>query len=527
MHLRKAVIPLILSLGLVPALAAQGTVHLTVSVTNSDLAPVRDLKKTDFSLQDAGKPRTIDSFSAPSSNAAAPPLKPAEYTDVPDFAESSGAIFVVLDTIHTRYLDERDTREMILKFLGRAAQAKHGLTLAVLSDKGLSLYHDYHTGSAVLLAALVKAGLGGMKGGTAPAGVNEAEVNAEAARLTAFSKGDQSNATPQDRPLRSNIDFPLAMFQDVGHAAAGIPGQKTLVWITNVVPFDIDPKSFQFVSPKESNRGVAVNGVSSGGTKDSLSGDQVKRLLPVWRLSMRALFDGGVAVYPVESRNSFSAASDSFTVAVMKLLAQLTGGKAFFGNNDPFAEILQVGNGNTAGYVLGFNGDADAAGEFHRLQAAVSQPALRVNAPAGYFAFDAAKSRPQDEIALALQSPLEYTGVPFRLQFTGTEDAGGKKKVNFTISLPGDTGVLNESTRKVDLGIVAQAKNAKGEIAGKLSEGAGGQFPPEAVAQIRELGFQLKRSIEVPAPGQFTLHLVMRDNATGRMGSVIVPMDVK
>ncbi len=127
---------------------------------------------------------------------------------------------------------------------------------------------------------------------------------------------------------------------------------------------------------------------------------------------------------------------------------------------------------------------------------------------------------------LALQSPLTYTGIAFTVQFTGNQDSAGKKKVNMVISLPGDSGVLNEATRTVDLAIVAVAKDAKGATVGKLSEGAGGQFPPEAVAQIKELGFQLKRSIEVPV-GDLTLRFVLRDNQNGRMGSLIVPLSVK
>ena len=95
-----------------------------------------------------------------------------------------------------------------------------------------------------------------------------------------------------------------------------------------------------------------------------------------------------------------------------------------------------------------------------------------------------------------------------------------------TISLGGDTGVLNEATRTVDLVVIAVAKDAKGATVGKLNEGAGGQFPPEAVAQIKELGFQLKRSIEVPV-GDLTIHFVIRDNQTGRMGSLIVPLKVQ
>ncbi len=529
MRIHAVLASLILCVTFNQLLSAQDRVRLTVSVTSSDGAPVPTLKQPDFSVQEAGKPRTIDSFIAPAQKPAAESkLAANEYSNIPDSAESSGAVFVVLDTIHTRYSDERDIREMILKFLARAAQAKHAVTLAILSDKGLRVYHDYRSGSDVLLAALVKAGLGGMKGGTAPAGVNEADVTSDASRLTAFSKGDLSNAIAPTQLLRSIVELPLVMFQDVGYAAYGLPGRKALIWVTNAVPFDIDPKSLQFVSPKGSNQGVAVNGVQAGGSKDVLSGDQIKKLVPMWRQSMRALFDGGVAVYPVEVRGAFSSASDAFSIAVMKLLAQLTGGKAFYGSNDPFPEILQASNGNTAGYLLSLATESHAGNDLQRVQVSVKPPGLQVDAPLGYFPLqDQSKAMIGAEIALALQSSLEYTGIPFSLEFTGSEASGGKKKVNVTVSLTGDTGVLNEATRKVDIGIVAAAVNAKGETVGKLNESAGGTFPPEAVAQIKELGFQLKRSIEVPAAGDYTLHMVIRDNQNGRMGSLIVSLSVK
>ncbi len=502
--------------------------RLTVSVSSGDGAPVRDLKKTDFTVQDAGKPRTIRQFRRTAQMPAAPPqLGPGQFTNAPDVTQS-GAIFVVLDTIHTRYLDERDMRGMILKFMARAAESKHAVTLAILSDKGLTVYHDYRSGPDVLLAALIKAGLGGMKGATPPPGVDDARVTAEAARLTAFSKGDLSNATPQEQLLRSNPQMPMVMFQDVGHAAYGLPGRKALVWITNAVPFDIDPKTFNFVSPKDTNRGVAVNGAAAGGSKDVFSPEQVKKIVPVWRASMRAVFEGGVAVYPIEARNSFTAASDALMQGRMKLLASLTGGKAFYGANDPFPEILQISNGNVGGYVLGFaRRSRTRPPEFHRVHVTLNKAGLAVSAPEGYFPHEGnPKSQIPAEISLAQQSPLSYTGITFGVAFTGNEDVAGKKKVNMIISLAGDTGVLNEATRTADLVVVAVAKDAKGATVGRLNEGAGGQFPAEAIAQIKAAGFQLKRSIEVPV-GDLTIHFVIRDNQTGRMGSLIVPLKVQ
>ena len=508
------------------SVTAQDNVRLTVSVTSGEAAPVRDLKNSDFAIQDSGKPRTIQTFIAPGQEPA-PALQEAGHFTNAAKATDAAAIFVVLDAIHTRYADERDMRGMILKFMARAAQSKRAVSLAILSEKGLTVYHDYRAGSDILLGALIKTGLGGVKGVPPPSGVDETLVATEAAKLTAFSKGDLSNATPQDQLVRSNAQMPVIMFQDIGNAAYDLPGRKALVWITNAVPFDIDPKTFNFVSPKESSQGVAVNGVAAGGTKDVFSADQVKKMQPLWRASMHALFQGGVAVYPVEARTSFSTAGNTLSQSTMKTLAALTGGKAFYGANDPFPEILQISNGNTGGYVFGFPGENNASPTLHRVQVTLNKPGLQLNAPEGYFPVEGnVKSHAQEDVTLALQSQFAYTGIPFAVEFTGTEDAAGKKKVNMNISLAGDTGILNEATRSVDLVVLAVAKDGNGTTVGKLNEGAGGQFPPEAVAQIKEVGFQLKRSIDVP-PGDLTLHFVIRDNQTGRMGSLIVPLKVR
>ena len=528
-HLAVVFCLALLSVSIGNSLWAQDNVVVTVSVTGADHAPLMTLGKPDFTVQESGKPRVVTTFVGPDAKPAAPPqLQPNEFSNMPDFRETSGAIFVVLDTIHTRYIDERDERQLILKFLGKAAQARHAVTLGILSDKGLRVIHDYRTGSDVLLAALVKTGLGGMKGVALPPGVSDAAVADDAARLVSFSKGEQSNATPPEQLLRSNIDLSLIMFQDIAFASDGLPGRKSLVWVTNAIPFDIDPKSMQFQSPKETSQGVAVNGVAAGGMRDALTQAEIKRIGAMWRHSMRALFDGGVAIYPVEVRGSLASGSEAFTQQRMKALALLTGGKPFYGSNDPFPEILSTSSGNTAGYELGFSVDASASPEFHRIQVTANRQNVQVDHAAGYFPHEGTpKSRAADEIGLAMGSPLEYTGIRFKVAVAGIEEgSGGKKKVNLVISLPGNVGILNESTGMVDVGFLAAATNAKGDKVGTMNEGAGGKFPPEAVAQIKELGFQLKRSFEV-SPGECNVRFLVRDNQTGRMGDVFFPLNVK
>ncbi len=333
--------------------SAQENVVVTVSATNADNSPLMTLGKPDFTVQESGNPRAITTFVGPEAKPAAPPqLQPNEFSNLPDFRETSGAIFVVLDTIHTRYVDERDSRQLILKFLAKAAQAKHAVTLGILSHKGLSVVHDYRSGSDVLLAALAKTGLGGMKGVSSPPGVNDADVAADAARLVSFNKGEQSNPAPDNVLLRSNIDLVLIMFEDIAFAADGLPGRKSLVWVTNALPFDIDPKTMQFKSPQVNSRGAAVGGttgspgsagapgVSVGGSKDVLTDAEKKRIAPFWRNSMRAMFDGGVAVYPVEVRGSASAASNTLSQIAMKELATPHGWQSLFWQQRSFSRHL-------------------------------------------------------------------------------------------------------------------------------------------------------------------------------------------
>jgi hypothetical protein len=241
-----------------------------------------------------------------------------------------------------------------------------------------------------------------------------------------------------------------------------------------------------------------------------------------------ALFDGGVAVYPVEIRGSASAARNTLSQIAMKTLATLTGGKAFFGSNDQFPEILTTSIGNTAGYFLGYSGDPGSSPEFRRIEASATRPNIVIAHPAGYFPYGGtSKSRAGEEVGLAMTSPLEYTAVRFKVTVPGIEDGtAGKKKVNLVISLPGDSGVLNESAGKVDVGFVAKAINASGQTVGNMNEGAGGKFQPDAVAQIKEMGFQLKRSFDV-SPGDCFVHFLVRDNQSGRMGDVVFPLSVK
>jgi hypothetical protein len=271
-----------------------------------------------------------------------------------------------------------------------------------------------------------------------------------------------------------------------------------------------------------------VAGATVGGTKEALNSADVKKVMPIWRRAIRALFDAGMGVYPVEVRGSASSGVSSFTTEAMRTLAELTGGKAFYGSNDPFPDIFTIAESIAAGYSVSYASDGPGGTDFHPVEVSVTPANTQVVQSAGYFPYEGTdKSRAGEVIGIAMKSPLEFLGVPFKLTVAGIEDgASGKKKVNLVITLPGDSGVVNEATGSVDVALLAKATNSAGQVVGNMNEGAGGKFQPAQVAQIREMGFQLKRSFEV-SPGDCTVRFLIRDNQTGKIGEVIFPLSVK
>ena len=123
------------------------------------------------------------------------------------------------------------------------------------------------------------------------------------------------------------IEPVLNLFRSVAYAGAGVPGRKTLIWLTTTAPFNVDAKTHLLESPFIiSRRGAitlstgvdpsrlgpaAVSGMAatqSDSGQALLTPDQVKRLLPLWRATVNALVANDVAVFPVDISGSENVA---------------------------------------------------------------------------------------------------------------------------------------------------------------------------------------------------------------------------
>jgi hypothetical protein len=82
-----------------------------------------------------------------------------------------------------------------------------------------------------------------------------------------------------------------------------------------------------------------------------------------------------------------------------------------------------------------------------------------------------------------------------------------------------------DNNNKLDLDVVAVAMKASGEAADQVGQTIGGNVDQAAITDLQTNGLTYENMFEVP-PGTYTAKFVVRDNVTGRMGSVQAALKV-
>jgi len=125
-----------------------------------------------------------------------------------------------------------------------------------------------------------------------------------------------------------------------------------------------------------------------------------------------------------------------------------------------------------------------------------------------------------------LTSPLDFTAVPLRARWTETTPNGDKKRAAFELILPANAALVVESDQNhMSLDFDAAAREPAGKIVASHGRTVEAHLKPEALVQIRSDGITYKGALDLP-PGQYTVRFVVRDNLSGRMGSVAAPLAV-
>jgi hypothetical protein len=222
------------------------------------------------------------------------------------------------------------------------------------------------------------------------------------------------------------------------------------------------------------------------------------------------------------------------TQATFQTFAAMTGGSAVYNSNDLVKGFRDAVRDSSEYYMLGYYLDhSNSKSGWRKLTVKVNREHCEVRTRSGFFVTDATvdpdKSRSGD-IASALQSPLDYTSLGLQAHWSKTEPApeAGKKRVVYQMHLSREATVVNEADNNhVALDFVAQAIAPDDKPVGQpVGQKIDVHLTAEKLNVIRNQGVVYNGALDL-APGEYTVRFVVRDDLTGRTGSVSGPLKVE
>jgi hypothetical protein len=218
-------------------------------------------------------------------------------------------------------------------------------------------------------------------------------------------------------------------------------------------------------------------------------------------------------------------------------LALDTGGLVVKNTNDLSSGITRVASESQAFYLIGYNPQNPARdGKFRRIEVRLSSArgrGLRVRARRGYYAPEDGRTvdigRGSDpEIGRALDSPFERKELPLRVSaFAFDETMSGRLRVLLAADVDMREVALQdkEGRHAGEVAFLAEIQHRETGEFWKVDEKIEMAMLPATLEKLRQTGYTVSREFTLPAGG-YQAKVVVRDLASGRLGSVIHDFDV-
>jgi VWFA-related protein len=529
-------------------------VQVPVVVADKSGDHVHGLMKSDLHVFENGKEQTIshlDEVTASTTKLVTPAAQPGVFRNLNISADQPRNVTVfVLDTINTPFLDQARGREELVRYLASNLAAGQVQALMIMTGSGVRIVQGLTGDPDQLLNALKKVS------GQTPAmqGV-DTDIQASIARgqtpEVSTSVPDSADPTVIMEMFIAHGDAIAAQFQQanaientlngfraIAWALSGIPGRKSLIWATGGFPFEMQ-------SP---------NSVPGG------------YLSPLYERTMQALSQAQISVYPVDVRGlvnnnilldasrhdapaAFKQGSGTripttqqmtnrtwlqeYTTDILDEFAEMTGGRAFYNTNDLATSFKRASDDASSYYLVSYYMDLhnNRAG-WRQIKVKVDKPDTEVRARKGFFVTNATIHMDvtrRSDLVYAMNSPIEGTGVPMDVKWLGITGAGAKKKAAFAVNVPAG-GISQDPSGQnkinFDIAVAAFAVNGKED---KPVNSMGKTFATsvtnDQLATIKAKGVGFNYDLDL-APGKYSVRFVVRDNVSGKIGSVTAPLTV-
>lgn len=392
-----------------------------VTVTDDKGRPIHDLKQSDFTVKEDGKPQPLRSFVEVRSDVAPPQrpvphLPPNIYTNLQPVPTTSAVNILLLDRLNTLPADQVAMRQESIKFL---KSMPRGTRVAVLALNGSLRILQGFTSDPALLAAVVDS----RKNRALPSpfidndssAIEQDQIDAQSDLgnddLAAALQQITNEQEVEQQDIRNRMT--LEALDQVAAYVAGIKGRKNLIWFTDGMPLNLFP---------------------TGGVNDlQAMTDYTKEV----RKTTDLLTSAEVAVYPVDARKLFNATANEAdqhleritknTGAVvatrqmtaqqkkgseqlgMEAVAEATGGLAFYNTNDLKSAVAKAIDNGANYYTVSYTPpDSRFDGRYHAISIEVNAPGAHLGYRRGYNADDLAHNSISSELSFAAATPGPY-----------------------------------------------------------------------------------------------------------------------
>jgi VWFA-related protein len=516
-------------------------VQVNVIVNDKHGSPMTGLDQKDFSVLDNGVPQEIQAFSSETSvPRASPPaeLSPGTYTNRPEEQTKvpASVTVILLDALNTEAADQTLARKQVIRAL-KEVQPQEYVALYWLGN-GLRILHDFTTDASLLRQVLAgydsKTGRELDNGQLADPSLNTPNPSTPAGQASerqAFRLAfDQrvANQSTRDR-VRATVAALIAIANHLGTR----PGRKSLVWVSSSFPISVGYDKFDLDWAND--------------TGDSFAKDV--------RRAAQILTDSDIAVYPVDARgllgtNITSAGQEDFdshigdpndtdtplpargtpeTFDTMRILAERTGGKAFYGTNNISGAIRRAMDDSRVTYTLAYSpARVKWDGSFREIKVKVAVAGAEVRARSGYFALPDMPAIPaKNDHALIAQlaaSWLPATGIGLHVSAKTSGGAGTRSlEVEARLDLHEIKMTENGGRRSGMVRSVFLQLDSAGHVLKADDRTFPLDFDAPTYERVLQNGMSDTREISA-MPNAAAICVVVRDASSSRIGSIYLPL---
>ena len=485
--------------------------------------PVTDLRRDEITIVENDQSRDVAFFQFEGAATASAtgavtnqraPLPAGTFTNRIEYAPrpSRNLIAIVLDLINTSIQQQAELQTHLLHNLKQLPPDAH-VGLYVLSEQAVAI-HDFTQDAESLRARLEKSSTGlqttlmnssrDIQGMLKAAREDHAASLAGMAQAQARAEGDFNQQI-----MKTRRRLTLQALESVGHHLAGVPGRKSIIWVSHGFALtDAHGTYTEQVSEagqQLATDNVAVYPVEAGGVGGTSMGLDDQSF-------------GSTKGQSMTVGNSKSGPAYGRLQGTNELMASITGGRVTRNSNDLTAGLISAAEDLRGTYSLGFYAVGIPDNRWHRLSVKVSRPGVTVRHRQGYLASSTtpAAGWPQDRWNELAYRPLVSTAV--RIDARPTIEAAALK---LAVDVAIDDLQLRQTndghTADVDIALVE--KTAQGPTNVRV-QSAQVEVPTGATPAVVPLSSTFTLN-----PQTISVRLIVRDKASGRIGSLDIPLE--